>query len=238
MLILKWLSSLLDPEDTPRSAMAAREAGTCVSRVDGSDDVMDAYYSTMDSLQRALSNREYRRAAGMVLENLELIPPWVRRTKREIGEVPPTIPALEKGGTILVITGHRAGLDRMQQIVSQTPELSRWREKVERHVYELDLVRQILTVVEDNPGCRQNRIKTLLGIPDARRASILIQWLAKDGQSIRKKTNNTYELYPPSAADRVVKTPTPVNESRRTDGPMEPRLLDLGELWDTFERIA
>ena len=63
MLILKWLSSLLDPEDTPRSAMAAREAGTYVSKVDGSDDdVMDAYYSTMESLQRAISNREYRRA--------------------------------------------------------------------------------------------------------------------------------------------------------------------------------
>ncbi|WP_419941172.1 DnaJ domain-containing protein [Candidatus Palauibacter sp.] len=231
MLILKWLSSLLDPEDTPRSAMAAREAGTYVSKVDGSDDVvMDAYYSTMESLQRAISNLEYRRAADLALENLELIPLWVRRAKREFGSVPPTIPALEKGGTILVITGHRAGLDRMQQVVSQTPELSKWREQVKRHVYELDLVRQILRVVEDNPGCRQNKIKTLLGIPDARRAATLIQWLAKDGQIIRKKMSKTYELYPPSAADRVVNTATPVNESRRTDGPMEPRLLDLSRL--------
>ena len=227
MLILKWLSSLLDPEDTPRSAVAAREAGTYLSKPNGSDDAMDAYYSTMDSLQRAISNREYPRATGLVLENLELIPPWVRRTKREFGDVPPTIPALEKGGTILVITGHRAGLDRMQQVVSQIPELSKWREQVKRHVYELDLVRQILRVVEDNPGCRQNKIKTLLGIPDARRAATLIQWLAKDGQIIRKKISKTYELYPPSAADRVVKTATPVNESRRMDGPMEPRLLDL-----------
>ena len=125
MLILKWLSSLLDPEDTPRSAVAAREAGTYLSKPNGSDDAMDAYYSTMDSLQRAISNREYPRATGLVLENLELIPPWVRRTKREFGDVPPTIPALEKGGTILVITGHRAGLDRMQQVVSQIPELSK-----------------------------------------------------------------------------------------------------------------
>ncbi|MCY3699915.1 MAG: DnaJ domain-containing protein [Gemmatimonadetes bacterium] len=201
-----------------------------MSKLDGADAPFDAYYSTMDGLQRAISNRDYRHAGALVRENLELIPPWVRRTRREIGYIPPTIPSLEKGGTILALNGDRAGLDRMRQIVLQTPELSAWREKVERHLHELELVRDILKVVEDNPGCRQNRIKTLLGIPDARRAANLIQWLAKDGRIIRKRTGKTYELYPPGAAEHVVKTATPVNQSRRVDGPMEPRLLDLGGL--------
>ena len=75
MLILKWLSSLLDPEDTPRSAVAAREAGTYLSKPNGSDDAMDAYYSTMDSLQRAISNREYRRAGGLGHPNRAGQPP-------------------------------------------------------------------------------------------------------------------------------------------------------------------
>lgn len=230
MLILKWLSALLDPDDTAHRTVAPGEAGTHLSQLDGPDDVMDAYYSTMERLQRAISNREYRRAASLVLENLELIPPWVFRTKREFGDVPPTIPALETGGTILAITGDRVGLDRMQQIVAQTPELSEWRDKVERHRYELGLVRDILKVVDESPGCRQDKIKTRLDLQDARRAATLIQWLAKDGQVIRKKAHKTYELYPPSAAERVVKTAAPVSPSRRADGPMKPRLVDLSGL--------
>ena len=234
---MRFLRSLVNelskPDSTPRPSAAGRDSGAHLSRLDGSDHVMDAYYSTMEGLQRAISNREYRRAGALVLENLELIPPWVRRAKRDFGDVPPTIPALEKGGTILALTGDRAGLDRMKETVLQTPELSPWREKVEQHLHDLELVEDIVKVVEDNPGCRQNGIKTLLGIPDARRAATLIQWLAKDGRIIRKKTGKTYELYPPGAAEHVVKTATPVNESRRTDGGMEPRLLDL----DGLERI-
>ncbi len=81
MFILKWLSALLAPEGTPQPTKASGAAGTYLSKADGSDDVMDAYYSTMDSLQRAISNREYRRAGGLGHPNRAGQPP--NPTRRE-----------------------------------------------------------------------------------------------------------------------------------------------------------
>lgn len=234
MSLLNWLRGLLNPDNAHQSTPVSEEEPDTYSQWGARDEVTGRYFATMADMQQAISDREYRRAATLVLENMDQIPAWVLETRREFGDTPPSIPALEAGGTMLAITGDQRGLERMQKLVAQIPELSGWEAKVQQHLSDLDLVRDILQAIEKNPGCKQTEIKTLIGAPDGRRPATLIRWLEKHGDVVRRKKGRTYALYSPGAAPEVVAVPTPIITSHRTDGPKQPRELDLSSL----ERVA
>ena len=62
----------------------------------------DRYFDSMSQMQAAISQRDYKSAAGFVRENLRCIPEWVKETVRDYGSLHvSSIPALEQGGTIL-----------------------------------------------------------------------------------------------------------------------------------------
>ena len=234
MSFLDWLRGLLN-SDNARPPRPVSEAEPETSfRFPRRDDATAAYYATMADMQQAISARDYRRAAALVLENMDQIPAWVRETRSEFGDVPPTIPALETGGTMLAITRDQRGLERMQQLVAQIPELSGREATVQQHLSDFHLVRGIQQAIEKNPGCKQTELKTLIGVSDGRRPATLIRWLEKHGEVVRRKKGRTYALYSPSAAPEVVEVPTPIIASHRTDGPKQPRKLDLSGL----ERVA
>ena len=234
MSVLNWLRGLLSPDNVGSPSSVSEGESETYSRFGERDEATAGYYRTMADMQQAISTRDYRRAASLVLENMEQIPAWVRATRREFGEVPPSIPALEAGGTMLAITGDQRGLDRMHQLVGQIPELSGRVTTVQQHLSDLHLVRDIQRAIEKHPGCKQTDIKTLIGAQDGRRPATLIRWLEKQGQVVRRKKGRTYELYSPSAVPEVVGVPISVTTSHRTDGPKKPRILDLSDL----ERVA
>ena len=234
MSFLDWLRGLVNPDNARRSTTVSEQEPKAPSPFGVRDGAGDKYYATMTDMQQAISTRDYRRAAGLALENMDQIPAWVRETQREFGDMPPSIPALEAGGTMLAITGDQRGLERMQLLVAQMPELSGREATVQQHLSDLHHVREILQVVENNPGCRQTAIKTLIGASDGRRPATLIRWLEKHGKIVRRKKGRTYELYSPSDMPEVVSVPTPPTSSHRTDGPKKPHILDLSSL----ERVA
>lgn len=137
MSLLNWLRGLLNRDNAHRSTPVSEEEPDTYSRWGARDEATGRYFATMADMQQAISAREYRRAAALVLENMDQVPAWVLETRREFGDVPPSIPALEAGGTMLAITSDHRGLERMQQLVAQIPELSGREATVQQHLSDL-----------------------------------------------------------------------------------------------------
>ena len=202
---------------------------------DSTVDRTDAYYSTMAEMQRAIADRDYSRAAELAIVNMRHIPGWIARLKDTTHErIPPVIPALEIGGTMMAIVGQERGLHEMMTLVQQVPDLSERAETIQRHFSDMQCCREIKRVVAQNPGCMQTSMKAILAVPNARRLAVLIQWLEKDGSIVRRRKGRAYELYSKHDAPLPRMQLPSVAMSLRTDDPEEPRLLDL----DGVEQIA
>ena len=187
----------------------------------------DRYFDSMSQMQAAISQRDYKSAAGFVRENLRCIPEWVKETVRDYGSLHvSSIPALEQGGTILALLNDRKGLTRMSSIVASMAELQPWAEKVEGHRHDRRLFESIQEVVTANPDCRQTEVKGLIGEQDGHRVARLISYLEKAGRVVRVKAGRTYRLLPPDSADIPEAPPKRKVRSHRIDR-KPPRKIEI-----------
>jgi DnaJ-domain-containing protein 1 len=220
-------------------------------------DAGNLYFATMGGMQQAVSERNYEEAAYLAKRNLRQLAPWLEEDRRSgYGHgPPPSIPALSTGGTMLALTGDVEGLEEMRRLVHGTKELADWQETVEGHFDDLATFQQILKAVEDNPGCLQSEIKTMIGAEDGRRVATLISWLEKAGRLVRVKEKKSYRLALAGVAIPGVETAppsppaAPIRSHRAGRRALAPREVDLGSLhivplppspprWEERGRIA
>lgn len=168
----------------------------------------NAYFEGMDRLQQAVTDRDYPAAARAALENVASLEAWLREVLREDPgwDVPPSIPSLQVGGTMLALQGDEAGLDEMERVVSRVPALRDRLPLIKAHREDLRLVQAILRAVAEHPGALQTSLKSLVGADDGRAIGRLVGWLEKGGRIVRVRSGKTYALTivdaacPPKAA--------------------------------------
>jgi hypothetical protein len=185
----------------------------------------NSYFTSMESMHQAISNHKYEEAASEIKKAIQVIPKWIKEDVSTYGEfVIGSIPALEKGGRILAFLGDDDGLTKMKNLVTTTPELKPWIEKVEQHFQERHLFPAILDAIVKNPKCLQTDIKTLVDSKDGRHIAHLISYLEKANKITRSKKGRTYELElidkkkPPAVPKKIVtshrkdRIPPPIHE--------------------------
>jgi len=157
---------------------------------------MARYFSTMNAMQEAISDRNYARAAALAKENVGQIPSFVQSTMREYRSFDiRSIPGLQAGGTMLALAGDRSGIEEMKRVTQSLPQLSSWTSAIDEHLYDMALFEAIEGAIRGNPGCLQPSVKKLVGVTDGRRVATLIAWLEKAGRVTRRKKGSTYELF-------------------------------------------
>lgn len=198
----------------------------------GGDEFSDDYFPSMAAMQEAISKRDYQRAAEFVHKNLTHIREFVQRTSAEYGSFHiPSIPALERGGTILALMGDRKGLESMLHLVKSVPALQERTADIEAHLTDLDLFEAITEAVRTKPGCLQTDVKGIVRASDGRRVSTLIGWLEKAGRIRRTKEGRTYALTLRDTATEAPVLPRRAPRSQRTSGePVRVREIDLASL--------
>lgn len=155
----------------------------------------DLYYQTMTEMRKAISVRDYSKAARLVRENLGQIPNWIRGTKREFGTFDiPSIPALEQGGTVLAIAGDDEGLVAMKQLVRSLPELRQRIDEVDGFFEERTVATEILNAIRRHPECLQADLKKQVKFADGRSIAFLVSYLEKAKIVAREKSGRTYKL--------------------------------------------
>lgn len=188
----------------------------------------DAYFESMNQMRKAIAEHDYEQAARLVRENIAAVPGWITEWTQEHGELPPSMPVFQQGGTILALVGDHEGLSRMADIAKSTPLLEMWVEGIEDHLYNMALFESIQEAVRSNPNCLQRDVKGLVGEQDGRRVANLISYLEKAGKIVRVKEGRTYRLLPADANGVPVAKPQAPVASHRTDRtPPKLRELDI-----------
>ncbi len=206
----------------------AREVGKSrESRSEGEDP----YFKSMGQMKTAIAERNYEEAARFARKNLAAIPKWIPRWMKGYGDLPPSIPVFEQGGTVLALVGDQEGLSRMADLAKNTPLLNKWVDSAEDHLYNLKLFAAIEDAIRSHPNCFQRDVKGLVGEQDGRRVANLISYLEKSGRIVRVKEGRTYRLLLGDAKDVPTVAPRAPVASHRTDKtPPKLRQLDMASL--------
>ena len=188
------------------------------------------YFAALGDMEQAISRRDFVAAAAAVRRSLDLIPTFVQSMGRLTGQFRvPSIPALERGGTVLALAGDRTGLAAMLRLVRSVPLLDHRISSVESHLADLDTLEAIVAAVLANPGFAQTSIKTLIGAPDGRRVANLIAWLEKAGRIQRKRNGSSWTLHPQGAPGAMAALPAQRLSSHRRGKPaIDVQPLELG----------
>lgn len=191
-----------------------------------------AYFDTMARMQAAIRARKYADAADCARRNLDEISSFVRSSIFETGALSvSSIPVLRHGGTMLALAGDVDALVKMKKLVESTPELACWRNVVDAHLQDLQLLQSITAIVEEQPGIRQTKMKEAIGESNGRRVATLIAWLEKAGRIERVKSTRTYVLW--KTGSLQAKTPSAdlvMPLLRRSSGRARVQEIDLSIL--------
>lgn len=189
----------------------------------------DAYFKCLRKIQEAVSNRDYINAARFARENLQEVPNFIRSLKQSFDEFETcSIPALEIGGTMLALVGDDEGLAEMRMLVASNQDLEPWTDNIKQHEKDRKLFVSILDAVQQNPGCLQSNMKSLIGVEDGRRVATLIGWLEKAGRIKRAKQGKTYAIWLSESAQAPVPLPKRNVHSHRTNqNPLRLNEIDI-----------
>ncbi|MDQ3606732.1 MAG: hypothetical protein M3418_11195 [Gemmatimonadota bacterium] len=140
----------------------------------------------MADLQEAVRKRDYPAAANFALQSLPQLEAWQKEESAVNADwfVPPSIPALEVGGTMLALAGDEEGLAEMRRVVERVHSLHPRLADMDAHAEDLGLIREILRVVAENPACLQTSLKGHIGTNDGRAIGRLVGWLEKAGRAV------------------------------------------------------
>lgn len=166
------------------------------------------YFRTRERMDSAIFCRQYDAAARFARENLDHIFDFVNDVILNRGRFDiPSVPALERGGTMLALADDLAGLQRMHEVVASIPPLASRIPAIEKHFRSRDLFRRIPDVLAQRGPCLQTEMKHLLGETDGHHVAQLLAWLEKAGRIRRERRGKTYRVTLPPA-DRTPPTTT------------------------------
>ena len=193
------LPNALDTDPIPSTATEAlqylRGVGPTLNYWPHRVGPSDPYFSTMSGMLHAISERDYLRAGHLAKENIEYVPLFVETVLREKGFLDfSSIPAMEKGGTILALLGDDDGLLRMQEVAESIPALAARLSDIREHCRNRRLFAEILTAIGDHPNCLQTQVKLLVRESDGHLVARLIAWLEKARRIVRVREGRTYRL--------------------------------------------
>lgn len=118
-----------------------------------------------------------------------------RERSQDRGLLPADIPVFERGGVMLALAGDKETLQMLQRLVSQEPEMKRWRHQPGEHLHTLALFQQILSVVEENPGCSQTEVMGVVDEPNKHRLAHMVDFLGQAGRLRKVEQGNVYRLW-------------------------------------------
>lgn len=197
----------------------------------GDKETTDDYFNTLGKMEEAISKHEYGRAARLARENLRQLPAADRFLKHEYGALDIYFPVLHVGGTVLALVGDDDGLSEMRTLITSNHNFEPWADIVKQHEESRVLFAAILEAVQQNPGCRQTDLKSLVGAKDGHRVSTLIGWLEKAGKITREKQEKTYLVWPAGALHPPMQSPQRNVQSHRLDRkPPRMREIDVASI--------
>jgi len=158
-------------------------------------ELVNQYFILMENLQNAKKQKDYSKFIQYCMMTLGLIEPFIRDTKKTFGNfVVSSIPAIEEVLPHYAVLGQVGQIENVKEVVEYFPELSPWKNNVEKALEMKILASKIYDYVKENPGTLQKHLKKKLDYNDGRLISNVIYYMEIHKKIQRKKTDNSYEL--------------------------------------------
>lgn len=156
---------------------------------------MSQYFALMEKMNEARAQQRYNDALNLALEAVKWLPQEVKDTKREFGRWDiPGSPPLGYACHYLGALRRRDELVRIKTLLNSVPELKKWTDEVDFALKDADLMDQIESVLQQNPGVIQSSLGKILS-RDGREVSNLIHYAEQMGVVRREKAGKSNRLY-------------------------------------------
>lgn len=158
--------------------------------------LVDTYYKLLNNILWHKKSKDYKK---MLLEcemSLSLIEPLIIDTKREFGKFDLTsIPAIEIGSNFWAVLKDDKNLNILKELVGFFPELSAWKESIDKAFLMKGISSKINEYVKNNSGCMQKELKKNLNFNDGKLISNTIHYMELLGQIRKEKEGNNIKLF-------------------------------------------
>jgi hypothetical protein len=160
---------------------------------DGSE--MNSYFSLMERMEQAHSQRRYYQALDYALEGVKWLPQVVKDTTKEFGrwDIKRSSP-LEYACRHLAVLRRREDLHRIETVLKSVPELSEWLSQTDFALEQADLMDKIESLLAENPGFLQAKLGKTLGV-EGRDVSSLMYCAEQLGLVRRDREGRSYRLF-------------------------------------------
>jgi len=156
---------------------------------------MNDYFTLMEDIERARSQKRYHQALELALEAVKWLPQLVKDTVKEFGQWDiKGSPPLGYACHYLSILRRRDDLRRIGTLLKSVPELTEWLDEVDYALERADLMDKVESFLLENPGFIQAKLGKTLGV-DGREVSNLIYYAEQMGLVHRDKEGRSYRLY-------------------------------------------
>ncbi len=156
---------------------------------------MNEYFTLMENIERARSQKRYYQALELSLEAVKWLPQLVRDTIKEFGQWDiKGSPPLGYACHYLSVLRRRDDLRRIRTLLKSVPELTDWLSEVDYALERADLMDRVESFLLENPGFIQAKLGKTLGV-DGRKVSNLLFYAEQMGLVRREKEGRSYRLY-------------------------------------------
>ncbi|MCG2724684.1 MAG: hypothetical protein L6420_00275 [Elusimicrobia bacterium] len=159
-------------------------------------DLLDLYFNMLGKINDEKSNKNYEKMIMYAQMSLGLIEPLIISEKEEYGAFNlSTIPALEFVLPHYAVKNLKGQIKNIEEIVNHFPELSPWRDDVEKAKEMTKIASTLYKHIKENPGTIQKNLKKEISYDNGKLIANTLYYMELNKKIQKEKYNNTYKLF-------------------------------------------
>lgn len=155
------------------------------------------YFALSDEIMRAKSAGDFATAVKAARKTYAILAEVVQEWVQDNGELMiVTSNAVHTAPSLMAVLEDSNAIRDLRTMLEASEPLQRWLPAADQAEADLNLVKQLMAAITQQPGLVQSSLKKRLGLTNATRASHLVAWLEKGNRIFRVKKGSSYQLYP------------------------------------------
>lgn len=153
------------------------------------------YFELLNKMQADAKSKNFDSMIANGQISLGLVESLIRDCKVSYGSFDiKTIPAIDWVLPHLAVKGNIGQLKNIKDVVDYFPELSKWKEEVDKAFEMQKLASKIYSYLKDNPDTLQKDLKKLIEYPDGKLIANVVHYMEAQGKIKKSKIGKLVSL--------------------------------------------
>lgn len=157
--------------------------------------LVELYFELLNKMREDISAKNYNSMLANGQLSLGLVESLIRYSKISYGSFDiKTIPAIDWVLPHLAVKGNIGQLKNIKDVVDYFPELSKWKEEVDKAFEMQKLASKIYSYLKDNPDTLQKDLKKFIDYPDGKLIANVVHYMEAQGKIKKSKIGKLVSL--------------------------------------------